>query len=249
MSQTGLRLELVSVACMEAAGRPLPEQHADLVSTDRLQPVMVIVSRALMKIALVVVCRPMDESADQLAAAEMRKLRTYAPLLDALRTYDADGWQIEILLRVVGVRGLLMKASNQHVLDFLAVTVPRKSWDGIIEGAAIASVKAFYFLHQVRSKALHHGNPANSLRRKFDADDPGRSCNTKRKRRSDVDYTETLRKWQQMERNVGLGPGPGWKLSDTHGQRERPAGRRERRCSRACNNRVSVVMQLMAILA
>eukprot|EP00291_Cryptomonas_curvata_P021615 CAMPEP_0172173828 /NCGR_PEP_ID=MMETSP1050-20130122/13305_1 /TAXON_ID=233186 /ORGANISM="Cryptomonas curvata, Strain CCAP979/52" /LENGTH=157 /DNA_ID=CAMNT_0012845695 /DNA_START=180 /DNA_END=650 /DNA_ORIENTATION=+ len=104
---------------------------------------MVIVSRALKKIALVEVCRPMDESADQLAAAETRKLRTYAPLLAALRKYEADGWQIEILPWVVGVRGLLMKAPTQHVLDFLAV--PRKSWDGIIEGAAIASVKAFYF--------------------------------------------------------------------------------------------------------
>ncbi len=100
-----------------------------------------------------------------------------------------DGWRIEKLPWVVGVRGLLMKASTQHVLDSLAV--PRKSWDGIIEGAAIASAKDFYFLHQVRRKALprHRGNPANSLRRKFDADDPGRSCNSKKKGKSDEDYT------------------------------------------------------------
>jgi len=198
MSQTGLRLELVSAACMEAAGRPLPEHHAELVSVDRLQPDMVIVSRALKKIALVEVCRPMDESADQLAAAESRKLRTYAPLLDALRKYEADGWQIEILPWVVGVRGLLMKAPTQHVLDFLAV--PGKSWDGIIEGAAIASVKAFYLLHQVRCKALHHGNQATGLSKNCDADDPSRSCNRKSKRRSDEDYNKTRRKWQQMER-------------------------------------------------
>ena len=77
MSQTGLQLELVSVARMEAAERPLQEQHADLVSVGRLQPDIVIVSQALKKIALVEVCGPMDESVDQLAAAEMRKLRTY----------------------------------------------------------------------------------------------------------------------------------------------------------------------------
>ena len=97
----------------------------------------------------------------------------------------------------------MVKASTGKVLDFLSV--PRKSWDGIVGGAlgaAIASVKAFYFLHQVRCKALHRGNPANGLRRKFDADDPGRSCNSKRKRRSDEDYNETRRKWQQTERNT-----------------------------------------------
>ena len=87
MSQTGLQLELVSAASMEAAGRPLPEHHAELVSVDRLQPDMVIVTLALKRIALVEVCQPMDESADQLAAAETRKLRSCAPLLDALRRY------------------------------------------------------------------------------------------------------------------------------------------------------------------
>jgi hypothetical protein len=93
-----------------------------------------------------------------------------------------------------------MKAPTQHVLDFLAV--PRKSWDGIIEGAAIASVKAFYLLHQVRCKALHHGNQATGLSKNCDADDPSRSCNRKSKRRSDEDYNKTRRKWQQMERNT-----------------------------------------------
>jgi hypothetical protein len=200
MSKTGLRLELVPAACMEAAGRLLPEHHADLVSVERLQPDLVMVSWTLKKIGLVEVCRPMDEFSDQLTAAEARKLRTYAPLLDALRAYVAEGWTIEILPWVVGVRGLLVKASTWHVLDFLSV--PRKSWDSVIEGAAIASVKAFYFLHQVRCKALHPSNPAKGQRKNFDTDDPRRSCNRKRSRRSDEDYNETRKKWQQMERNT-----------------------------------------------
>ena len=200
MGKTGLCLELVSAACMEAAGRQLPDHHNDMVSVDRLQPDLVIVSRALKKIGLVEVCRPMDEFSEQLIAAETRKMRTYAPLLDALRSYSAEGWQIEILPWVVGIRGLLVKASILKVLDFLSV--PRKSWDSIVEGAAIASVKAFYSLHQVRCKALHPSNPAKGLRSTFDTDDPGRTCNRKRRRRSDEDYNNTRRKWQQMERNT-----------------------------------------------
>ena len=200
MGKTGLCLELVSAACMEAAGRQLPDHHNDMVSVDRLQPDLVIVSRALKKIGLVEVCRPTDEFSEQLIAAETRKMRTYAPLLDALRSYSAEGWQIEILPWVVGIRGLLVKASILKVLDFLSV--PRKSWDSIVEGAAIASVKAFYSLHQVRCKALHPSNPAKGLRSTFDTDDPGRTCNRKRRRRSDEDYNNTRRKWQQMERNT-----------------------------------------------
>ncbi len=99
MGKTGLCLELVSAVCMEAAGRQLPEHHADMVSLDRLQPDLVMVSRTLKKIGLVEVCRPMDEFSEQLIAAETRKVRTYAPLLDALRSYAAAGWQIEIVQR------------------------------------------------------------------------------------------------------------------------------------------------------
>ncbi len=108
--------DYASAACMEAAGRQLPDHHTDMVSVDRLQPDLVMVSRALKKIGLVEVCRPMDEFSEQLISAETRKMRTYAPLLDALRSYAAEGWQIEILLWVVGIRGLLAKASTMKVL-------------------------------------------------------------------------------------------------------------------------------------
>jgi hypothetical protein len=112
-------------------------------------------------------------------------MRTYAPLVDALRSYTAEAWQIEILSWVVGFGGLLVKASTRKVLDFLSVQ--RKSWDRVVEIAAIASVKAFYFLYQVRCKALHPSNPAKGRRGNFDTDDPRRPCNHKRRRRSDED--------------------------------------------------------------
>ena len=50
----------------------------------RLQPDLVLVSQSLRKIAIVEVSRPMDGSSELLAAAHDRKVRTYAPLLEAL---------------------------------------------------------------------------------------------------------------------------------------------------------------------
>ncbi len=71
--------------------------------------------------------------------------------------------------------------------------MPRKSWQRIIEDTAKESVKAFYVLHRVRSKALQIGPWSGRMRNKqnkagvlntrssvFDADDPGRACNRKR---------------------------------------------------------------------
>ncbi len=113
-----------------AAKRQLPEHHADMVSLDRLQPGLVMVSLALKKIGLVKVYRPMDAFSDQLIAAGARKMRRYAPLLNVLRSYAAEDWQIETLPWVVGVRGLLLKASTRKVLDFLSV--PRKSMGSVV---------------------------------------------------------------------------------------------------------------------
>jgi hypothetical protein len=36
----------------------------------------------------------------------------------------------------------------------------------------------------------------------FDADDPDRACNRKRKRRPDEDIDETRRRWKQMEKTT-----------------------------------------------
>ena len=211
MANIGLRLGRVSVACMEASGRPLPEHHDGTVCVGRLQPDLVFVSQSRRKIALVELCRPMDDSSEQLAAAHERKMRTYTPLLEALQAYLDAGWHIEIFPWVVGIRGLLNSATIKNCLEFL--TVPRQRWERIIEDVAKESVKAFYSLHRVRCKALKLGPRSSGLRTTrneagalstrndvFDADDPGRACNRKRKRRSDEDIDETRRRWKQMER-------------------------------------------------
>jgi hypothetical protein len=155
----------------------------------------------------------MDDSSEQLAAAHDRKMRTYTPLLEALKVYLEEGWQVEIFPWVVGIRGLLNSAAIKSCLEFLAV--PRQRWERIIEDVAKESVKAFYSQHRVRCKALKLG-PRSSVvhtRRNvaeahstsnevFDADDPGRTCNRKRKRRTDEDIDETRRRWKQMEKTT-----------------------------------------------
>jgi hypothetical protein len=211
MANTGLRLNRVSVSCMEASGRPLPENHDGTICVGRLQPDLVLVSQSLRKIAIVEVSRPMDGSSELLAAAHDRKVRTYAPLLEALQAYLDDGWQVEIFPWVVGVRGLVNQDAIQCCLEFL--DMPRKSWRRIIEDTAKESVKAFYVLHRVRCKALQIGPWSGRMRTKqakagvlntrsgvFDADDPGRACNRKRRGRSDGDIDETRRRWKQMEK-------------------------------------------------
>ena len=144
MDRRGLRLEGVPASCVAASGRSLPEHHNSSICVGRLQPDLVLVSNSLKKIGLVEVCRPMDESSDQLATVHARNLRTYGPLME----YLVEEWLVNILPWEVGVRGLLHSASAQKLLDFLSV--PRQSWKKIIEEVAMESVKAHFSLHRVR---------------------------------------------------------------------------------------------------
>jgi hypothetical protein len=148
MAKPGLRLSRVSVACMAASGIPLPDHHDGTMCVHRFQPDLILVSHSLRKIAFVEVSRPMDRSSEQLAAAHERKMRTHAPLLEALQAYREEGWQVEIFPWVIGVRGLLDRESIKCCLEFLEL--PLQSWRKIIEDAAKASVTAFYCLHRVR---------------------------------------------------------------------------------------------------
>jgi len=133
MAKTGLRLNRVSISCMEASGRPLPENHDGTICIGRLQPDLVLVSQSLRKIAdgsgpwncL------QDGSLELLAAAHERKVRTYAPLLEALQAYLDEGWQVESFPWVIGVRYLLDSAAIKCCLEFLEIQ--RKCGRQIIE--------------------------------------------------------------------------------------------------------------------
>ena len=197
MSQTGLHLDPVPASCMLAAGRSLSEGHGDMINVGRLQPDMILISHKQKRIGLLEICRPMDESLAQLQAAADRKLQTYAPLKIALQRYPASGWTVEILPWVVGVRGILKTSMFTPIFKFLSIPTIRRT--SLLEETALESVKAFYFLHQTRRAIIH---PQNLLSGGFPADDAGRSCNRKRKRRSIQDYVETRKNWKQMATTV-----------------------------------------------
>ena len=90
----------------------------------------------------------MDGSLELLAAAHERKVRAYAPLLEALQAYLDEGWQVEIFPWVIGVCGLLDSAAIKNCLAFLEKQ--RKCWRRIIEETD-ESVKAFYCLPTQRT--------------------------------------------------------------------------------------------------
>jgi hypothetical protein len=195
---------------MVAAGR-LPQGHScDFVGVGNLQPDLVLVSRSLKRIGLLDLCRPFDSRSGLLYAARQRKLGTYGPLLEALRSYIERGWQIRILPWVVGVRGMIDTKSVSEILDFLQVAQDRRA--KIVEDVVIESVKALHSLHQIRYQALrltgYHtstrsskiaagGKIAADQQGTFDID-PSTSCTRKRRRYADDDYGETRLRWKKM---------------------------------------------------
>jgi hypothetical protein len=211
MRNTGLELQTVSAACMVEAGRFPPGDHSDSVCVGNLQPDLVLVSRSLKKIGLLDLCRPFDSLSELLAAARQRKLRTYRPLLEALRSYLESGWQVLILPWVVGVRGMVDAKSVSEILDFLGIAKKRRA--KIVEDVAIESVKALYSLHQVRYQAFNLDMSRTRIRSStaassnttaqaqdgtFDTDDPTTRCSSKRRRSADDDYGETRQRWKRM---------------------------------------------------
>ena len=136
---------------------------------------------------------------------------TYGPLLEALRVYVANGWQVKILPWVVGVRGMIDEKSVSEVLNFLQV--PRARRARIIEDVTTESVTATYSLHQIRYQAFRlnmhktsagtgkmttSGMVAANRRSAFDTDDPSSSYIGKRRGRADDDYGEMRRRWKKM---------------------------------------------------
>ena len=182
MHHTVLHLDRVPASCMITAGRSLPDDHGNMINVGRLQPDIVLVARTLKKIGPLEICHPMDEFSSQLQAAIARKPRTYAPLLTALKPYLDDGWQVQILPWVVGVRGLFITSSATPVFKFLSI--PSDSRTELPEETTLESVNALYLLHRTRRLALLPHNRMTDVHGCFDSDHPGRSCNRKRQRRS-----------------------------------------------------------------
>ena len=219
MRRTGLKLQKVSAACMVAAGRLSTQMRScDLVCVGNLQPDLVLVSRSLKRIGLLDLSRPFDSHSELLSAARQRKLNTYGPLLEALRSYIDRGWQMRILPWIVGVRGMIDAKSVSDILDFLQVARDRRVQ--IAEYVAIESVKALHSLHQVRYQALRLNvyrtstkfskmtagcKKAVDQQGTLNIDNFGTSCTRKRRGYADDDYGETRLRWKQMASVAGGG--------------------------------------------
>ncbi len=84
----------------------------------------------------------------QLAEAYSSKKRKYCPVRSALHHYIREGWTIEILTWVIGIRGLADTANLQMALSFL--DIPQQKWRAIIEDTVQASVRALAYMHKIR---------------------------------------------------------------------------------------------------
>ncbi len=92
--------------------------EADLGNVDlgRWQPDFILVSWKRKRIAFVDLTQPSDVLSAQLEEADCSKKRKYGPVRSAVHHYIREGWTIEILPWVIGIRGLTDMASLQKAL-------------------------------------------------------------------------------------------------------------------------------------
>ena len=120
----------------------------DVDQLGRRQPDWILVSKEAKRIAIIDLCRPSDIHQTQLQAAAIRKQQAYQPLVEGLSYYTEQGWVVHVFPLIVGIRGMIDFSHVQSLLKFL--DIQRKHWQIAIEQTALASVRAFHFLHKVR---------------------------------------------------------------------------------------------------
>ncbi len=95
-------------------------------------------------------CRPSDAFLPQSQAAAQRKQQACSPPEEALSYYAERGWIV--FPWVVGIRGMLDPAHVESLLK--SIGVQQKRWKVAAGRSALASVRAFHFLHSVRFGGL-----------------------------------------------------------------------------------------------
>jgi hypothetical protein len=166
MKNTDLILSLVSATSISYAQQRQMERDAEcMCCLDQGQPDWVFVSHALKKIAIVDLCRPSDVHPGQLKAASKRKQDGYTTLVSQLCNYKHKRWTVHVFPWVVGISGLIDPSLIVSLLTLLEI--PSKHHKAAVEHTILASVKALYFMHQVRFGRMHGrkqatGNQQNS---------------------------------------------------------------------------------------
>lgn len=125
-------------------------------------------------------------------AAERKRVK-YQPLVEALRKhYVHQGWAVQVLPWVAGVRGVLDTKGITAALAFLEI--PRTRWRNLLRTTAVASVESLVFMHRVRrSEGVHIPFvPAGPI---SPEPVPGRA----RKRKwTGEDSAGTMRRWKRL---------------------------------------------------
>jgi hypothetical protein len=159
----------------------------DVDQLGRRQPDWILVSKEAKRIAIIDLCRPSDIHQTQLQAAAIRKQQAYQPLVEGLSYYTEQGWVVHVFPLIVGIRGMIDSSHVQSLLKFL--DIQRKHWQTAIEQTALASVRAFHFLHKLR-----FGGPLDRVQLDTDHSSAGAD---------DVGTTVTKRKFQTTSEHFG----------------------------------------------
>ena len=144
VAKTGLILRLPSLLNGDVG-------HGQL---GRRQPDWILMSKEHKRIAIVDLCRPSDVHQPQLLAAAIRKQQVYQPLVEGLSYYTEHGWVVHVFPLIVGIRGMIDSSRVQSLLKFLYIQQRHSGWQVVIDQMALASVRAFHFLHKVRFGGL-----------------------------------------------------------------------------------------------
>ena len=76
------------------------------------------------------------------------KMTKYDPLQWALKSHTDDGWKIEIVPWIVGIRGFVHQVGIQNAMRFLEI--PTSEWNSIEKCTSKASVESLAFMHRTR---------------------------------------------------------------------------------------------------
>ncbi len=176
LAATGLKVQQVPIEAVQQALQDPNNTEADLGNVDlgRWQPDFILVSWKRKRIAVVDLTRPSDVLSAQLEEAYRSKKRKCCPVRSALHHYIREGWTIEILPWVIGIRGLTDTASLQKV-SFL--DIPQQKWRDIIDDSVLASVKALAYMHKVQYSSNNRQPTMDKV------DQPVANTRTGRKRR------------------------------------------------------------------
>ncbi len=109
--------------------------------------------------------------------------------MEGLSYYTEQGWVVHVFPWIVGIQGMIDSSHVQFVLKFLKIQ--RKHWQIAIEQTALASVRAFYFLHKVR-----FGGPLDRVQLDTDHSSYGTEADN-------VGTTATKRKYQTASDHFG----------------------------------------------